>query len=96
MREGFFRKGAKVKGQGRGMICSAFGLYFLFIIFHDGFHARESRLGGENPPLPPFSKGGLGGFWGYFLNNSRIKILKELKSNFIFFYYSLFLCVLCG
>jgi len=28
MTEDFSSKGLKVKGQGRGMICAAFGLYF--------------------------------------------------------------------
>jgi len=28
------------------------------VIFHDGPVTRESRLGGKNPPSPPFNKKG--------------------------------------
>ena len=36
-------------------------------IFYLMPHARRAPSKHENPPLPPFSKGGLGGFRGYFL-----------------------------
>jgi hypothetical protein len=35
-------------------------------------HPQTMKI--ANPPSPPFSKGGLGGFGSYFLSNSKLKI----------------------
>jgi len=44
-------------------------------------HPRISHLAGKitNPPSPPFSKGGLGGFESYFLSNRLIiHVIRDL------------------
>jgi len=59
----------------------------MILIFHGRLATRESRLGGKNPPLPPFNKGGFEGFESYFPPNityfaSLCKRLKFFRGEF--------------
>ena len=49
-------------------------------MFRDRFVTTDDG----NPPSPPFSKGGMGGFEGYFLGNQEnLYQFPELSFNFI-------------
>jgi len=56
--------GTILAGDSSGLFCGLLLGADEFII--TGLFTRESRLGGKNPPSPPFTKRGLGGFESYF------------------------------